>query len=124
MSLNIKTGDKVLVIAGKDSGKQGKVIAASPKLNKIVVEGVNIVTKHQKARKAQEQSTIVKKEAPISASNALVICPACGKPTRIGHKLVEGKKQRICKKCGAVISVTVESKKPEEEKKDSKKKSE
>lgn len=122
MSLKIKTGDKVLVITGKDKGKQGKVIAASPVLNKVVVEGVNIVTKHQKARSTQEQSAIVKKEAPISASNVLVVCPSCGKPTRVGHKIVDGKKQRICKKCGATISVIVESTPDKKEDKKSEKK--
>lgn len=100
--LSIRRGDKVVVITGKDTGKQGSIVAVSPKSNKIIVEGVNIVSRHTKPRSAQEQGGIIKREGPIDASNVMVICPTCGKPTRISHKIVDGKNVRVCK-CGAVI---------------------
>ena len=96
-SINVKKGDNVLVIAGKDNGKVAKVLAADPKSNRVVVEGVNIVTKCKKAKNAQEKSTMIKVEAPIDASNVMVVCPSCGKATRVGHAIVDGKKVRVCK---------------------------
>ena len=97
-SLNVKSGDTVLVITGKDAGKQGKVLKTSPKTGRIVVEGVNIISRHQKARKAQEKSSIVKKEGTIDVSNVMVVCPSCGKPTRVKHTTnAEGKSVRACK---------------------------
>jgi len=101
--LNVKKGDTVLVIAGKDKNKRAKVLASSPKADRVVVEGVNIVTKNKKARSAQEKSTIIKIEAPINASNVMVVCPECGKATRVAHKEIDGKKVRVCKKCGASL---------------------
>lgn len=101
--LNVKKGDTVLVIAGKDKDKRAKVLAVSPKTAKVVVEGVNIVSKCKKARTAQDKSQIVKIEAPIDASNVMVICPKCGKATRVAHAEVDGKKARVCKKCGASL---------------------
>jgi len=102
-SLNVKTGDLVLVITGKDKGKQGKVLQTSPKSNRIVVEGVNMISRHQKARKAQEKSAIVKKEGTIDVSNVMVVCPTCGKPTRVKHSVnEEGKVVRTCK-CGVAL---------------------
>lgn len=101
--MNVKLNDNVLVIAGKDAGKQGKVIATSPKANKVTVEGVNIQTKSKKARKANEVSQIVKKEGAIDASNVMVICGACAKPIRVKHSEVAGKNVRVCPKCGAVL---------------------
>ena len=101
--LNVKKGDTVLVIAGKDKNKRAKVLAASPKTDRVVVEGVNVVSKCKKARTAQEKSQIIKVEAPIDASNVMVVCPACEKATRVAHKEVDGKKVRICKKCGASL---------------------
>lgn len=103
--LNIKTGDNVLVIAGKDKGKVAKVLSTSPKSNKVVVEGVNIATKHQKAKKQDEKSKIVKIEAPIDASNVMVVCPHCNKATRVGYKEVDGKKIRVCKHTGENLDV-------------------
>jgi len=100
--MNIRRGDKVVVITGKDAGKQGTVLACSPKNNKVVVEGVNIVSKNKKPRSAQDKGGIIKREAAIDASNVMIICPTCGKPTRIGHKIVDGKSVRVCK-CGAVL---------------------
>ena len=102
-NLNVKTGDLVLVITGKDKGKQGKVLKTSPKTGRIVVEGVNMISRHQKARKAQEKSSIVKKEGTIDVSNVMVVCPVCGKPTRVKHTInEEGKVVRTCK-CGQAL---------------------
>lgn len=103
--VSVKTGDTVLVTTGKDSGKKGKVVAVkiSKDKTRVVVEGVNIVTKAKKARTAQEKSELVKQEAAIDVSNVNVICPACGKVTRVRHAEVEGKKHRVCAKCGASL---------------------
>jgi large subunit ribosomal protein L24 len=103
--MKVKKNDTVVVIAGKDVKKTGKVLTALPKLNRVVVEGVNVQEKNRKARNAQETSTKVKQEGPIDASNVLVICPVCGKATRVGYSVVEGKKVRTCKKCGASLDV-------------------
>ena len=103
MKMTIKTGDNVLVIAGKDKGKTGKVTAVYAAANKVLVEDVNVVTKHQKPRSQQDKGGIVKKSAPIEASNVQVVCPVCGKATRVAHSEVEGKKVRTCKKCNASL---------------------
>jgi len=103
MSMTVKKGDTVLVITGKDKGKTGKVMEVFPKDNKVLVDGINIVTKHQKARKQDEKSAIIKKNAPMEASNVMVVCPVCGKATRVAHSEVEGKKVRSCKKCTASL---------------------
>ena len=99
--MKIKKDDKVVVLSGKDKGKQGKVLIADPKGAKVVVEGVNVATKHQKPRKQGEEGGIIKVETPIYACKVMVVCPKCGKPTRVAHKLDGGKKVRVCKKCGA-----------------------
>lgn len=101
--MTIKTGDNVLVIAGKDKGKSGKVVDVYAKENKVLVDGVNKVVKHQKPKSQQDKGGIIEKTAPINASNVLVICPVCGKATRVAHKEVEGKKVRVCKKCSASL---------------------
>ncbi len=101
--MEIKVNDNVLVLTGKYKGKQGKVLATFPKNNTVVVEGVAIVHKHERARKANENSRIVTEEAPIDVSNVEIVCDKCGKATRVGHAFVEGKKVRVCKKCGAVL---------------------
>lgn len=103
MSMTIKKGDTVLVITGKEKGKTGKVLDVFPKDNKVLVDGVNIVTKHKKARKQNEKSEIVKKSAPINSTNVMVVCPVCGKATRVAHKEINGKKVRVCKKCSASL---------------------
>ena len=103
MKMTIKAGDNVLVIAGKDKGKTGKVSAVYADENKVLVENVNIVSKHQKARTQNEKSGIFKRPAPIEASNVQVVCPTCGKATRVAHNEVEGKKVRVCKKCNASL---------------------
>ena len=103
--MNVKVNDNVLVIAGKDKGVQGKVLATSPKANTVTVEGVRIQKKHQKARKANETSKIVEQNGPIDVSNVMFVCPVCGKATRVKHNVVDGKKVRVCgkKECGAVL---------------------
>ena len=103
MKMTVKTGDNVLVIAGKDKGKSGKVSAVNAKEGTVLVENINIVTKHQKARTQNEKSGIFKRPAPIDASNVMVICPVCNKATRIAHAEIDGKKVRSCKKCGASL---------------------
>lgn len=103
MSNTVKKGDTILVITGKDKGKTGKVLDVFPKDNKVLVDGVNIVTKHKKARKQNEKSEIVKKTAPINISNVMVVCGTCGKATRVAHKEINGKKVRVCKKCSASL---------------------
>ena len=100
--MNVKVNDNVLVIAGKDKGVQGKVLATSPKNNTVVVEGVRVQKKHAKARRANETSEIKEVPGPIDASNVMVVCPTCGKPTRVKHNVVDGKKVRVCA-CGAVL---------------------
>ena len=101
--MNVKLNDNVLVITGKYKGKQGKVLKTDPKSETVIVEGVNIVHKHEKARKSTDTSRIVNEEAPISVSNVEAVCDKCGKATRVGHAFVDGKKVRICKKCGASL---------------------
>ena len=101
--MNVKVNDTVLVLTGKYKGKQGKVLKTYPDANKVIVEGVAIVHKHEKARKANETSRIVEEEAPIDASNVEIVCDKCGKPTRVGHTVIDGKKVRVCKKCGASL---------------------
>lgn len=98
--IHVKKGDTVMVISGKSKGKKGKVIAVSPKEGKVIVEGVNMVTKHVKPRRADEPGGIVKAEGAMYASKVMLVCPKCGKPTRVGHTIFKnGEKQRSCKKC-------------------------
>ena len=101
--MNIKKDDKVIVLSGKDKGKQGEVLVAEPKAGKVIVKGVNVATKHQKPQKQGQEGGIIKVETPIYASKVMLVCPKCGKATRVGHKIVDGKKVRVCKKCGAEI---------------------
>ena len=98
--MRIKKGDLVKKIAGKDKGKQGKVVRTVPSQGKIVVEEMNIVKKHKKARREGERGQRVEIAAPFDASNAMIICPACGKATRVSYAVVGDKKVRVCKKCG------------------------
>ena len=101
--MKIKKDDKVIVLSGKDKGKQGKVLIADPKAMKVVVEGVNVATKHQKAQKQGQEGGIIKVETPMYACKVQLVCPKCGKATRVAHKLTGDKKVRVCKKCGAEI---------------------
>ena len=109
--MKVKKNDTVLVLTGKDNGKTGKVLRALPGDNKIVVDGINVQKRHKKARSAQETSAIVEQAGPIDASNVLVVCPHCDKATRVAHAEVEGKKVRVCKKCGKPLDVKAEAKK-------------
>ena len=103
-TISIKKDDLVVVLSGKDKGKQGKVLTVLPSESKVIVEGVNVVTKHKKPTSQTDQGGIVKKEAPIYACKVQRVCPKCNKPTRPAHKMLEGgKKVRVCKKCGAEI---------------------
>ena len=99
--MNIRKDDKVIVLSGKDKGKEGKVLVADPKAMKVIVEGVNVATKHQKPMKQGQEGGIIKVETPIYVSKVQVVCPKCGKATRVAHKLENGKNVRVCKKCGA-----------------------
>jgi large subunit ribosomal protein L24 len=101
--MKIHKDDTVIVTTGKDKGKKGKVLKAYPSENKVVVEKVNIITKHMK-RRGETAGQILKYEAPIDASNVMVLCPDTGKPSRIGYRIENGKKVRIVKKSGVVLS--------------------
>ena len=103
MSMNVKKGDTVVVLSGKDRGKQGKVLGTVPADGKVVVEGINMVTCHVKPRKQGETGGIVKREAAIAACKVQVVCPKCSKATRVSHKIENGKKTRVCKHCGAEL---------------------
>ncbi len=101
--MKIKKGDQVLIISGKDRGRKGKVLQAFPKERKVLVEGINLRKKHQRPRRMGEKGQIIQMPAPIDVSNVKLICPKCGKATRVGYKVIEKKKFKICKKCGEVI---------------------
>ena len=103
MSMNIKKNDTVVVLSGKDKGKQGKVLGTVPGKSKVVVEGVNMVTCHVKPRKQGETGGIVKREAALNSCKVQVVCPKCNKGTRIAHKIEAGNKSRVCKHCGATL---------------------
>ena len=109
--MKVKKNDTVLVLTGKDAGKTGKVLSSIPADNKVKVDGVNVQMRSRKARKANETSAITPQVGAIDASNVMVICPVCGKATRVGYAVVDGKKIRTCKKCNASLDVTAEAKK-------------
>jgi large subunit ribosomal protein L24 len=105
-SLQVKTGDRVMVIAGKDKGKIGNVKKTVPSESKVIVEGANMVTKAQKANPmANIQGGLVKVEAPLDNSNVMIVCPSCEKVTKVKHEVKDGKKVRVCKKCGEQLDV-------------------
>ncbi|PCI28477.1 50S ribosomal protein L24 [Candidatus Kaiserbacteria bacterium] len=101
--MKIKKGDKVIVIAGKDKGKSGVVLRALPTLDKVIVEGVSVAKRHQKARTKGQSGQIVDKTLPIHVSNVSLVDPKSGKPTRIGIKREDGKRVRVAKNSGTVI---------------------
>lgn len=102
--MRIKKGDRVRVISGKDAGKEGKILSRDVQKDRIVVESVNFVTKSVRPTQKDPRGGLVKKEAPIAASNAMLVCPKCGKATRVGRAFLDdGKKVRICKQCGEII---------------------
>ncbi|MDD2207404.1 MAG: 50S ribosomal protein L24 [Aminobacterium sp.] len=102
--MRIKKGDLVKVISGKDKGKEGKVLRNLPKEEKVVVEGVNMVTRHVKPSPQNPQAGIVKQEAPLYAAKVMLVCPTCGKATRVSRAYLEsGQKVRVCKQCGEIV---------------------
>lgn len=119
-NLNVKKGDNVMIIAGKDKGKAGEILKVNTDKGRVVVEGTNMISKHVKPRKAQEKGGIIKREGTIDSSNVMIICPNCNEVVRIGHG-VEGegenqKKIRVCKKCGASLDVKTTSAKKAQKK--------
>lgn len=101
--MKIKKDDNVLVVAGKDRGKKGKVLQVFDNEKRLVVEGVNKLFKHLKQRKGKEKGERIEFNAPIASSNVMLICSKCNKPVRVGFKMQDKKKQRVCKKCKAVV---------------------
>ena len=104
MSMRIKKNDQVRVISGKNKGKEGKILRRIPSKDMIVVEGVNMVSRHVKPSQKNPQAGIIKQEAPIYAAKVMLVCPQCGAATRVGSSFLEsGKKVRVCKKCNEII---------------------
>jgi large subunit ribosomal protein L24 len=101
--MHVKKGDKVQVISGKDKGKQGVILEAFPKKDRVLVEGVNVVKKHSKPSQANPQGGIISQEATIHVSNVMPLDPKSGEPTRVGYQLVDGKKVRVAKKSGQLL---------------------
>ena len=102
MPARIKKNDTVKVISGKDAGKEGRVVHVYPKTGRVMIEGVNRVTKHKRvstSRRGAREGGITHEEAPIDASNVMPICPSCGQPARVGSKVIEGVRHRICRRC-------------------------
>jgi len=101
--MKIHKNDTVLIISGKDKGEKGKVLETFPQKSKILVEGMNLMKKHQRPKRAGEKGQIIELSKPLNVSNVKLICSKCGKATRIGYKVIEKKKFRICKKCGQEV---------------------
>ena len=99
--MKIHKNDQVLIIKGKDRGKKGKVLEVSPKAERLVIEGLNLRKKHQKPKRGGEKGQVIETPAAMAVANVKLICPKCGQPTRVGSKIVEKKKYRLCKKCGS-----------------------
>ena len=103
MSVRLRKNDRVQVISGKDKGREGKIMRRFPARDMVVVEGVNMVSRHMRPSQKSPQAGIVKQEAPIYAAKVMLVCPQCGKATRVGLKRIDGKAVRVCKKCSAEI---------------------
>ena len=103
MKMNVKKGDKVEIITGKDKGKRGEILRSLPQQQRVVVEGAGLIKKAMRPTQQNPQGGIVTMEAPIHVSNVMLVCPKCDKATRVANKRVDGKKVRVCKKCGADI---------------------
>jgi large subunit ribosomal protein L24 len=102
--MRLKKGDRVHVLSGKDAGKEGKILRHIPVKDMIVVEGVNLATKHVRPTQKNPKGGIVKQETPFYAAKAMLVCPACGKPTRVARAFMDdGRKVRLCKKCGEIV---------------------
>ena len=121
--MEIKKGDNVVVLTGKDKGKKAAVIKACPADNKVVLEGLNMVTKHVKPRSANQPGGKIEQPAAIDVSNVMLVCPECGKATKIAHEKQDGKNVRKCKKCGAILDGKSAAKKATATKKATAKKS-
>jgi large subunit ribosomal protein L24 len=107
--VHIKKGDTVKVLSGKDSGKKGKVLSVDPKSSRVIVEGINMATKHTKPRSRTQQGGILHQESPVHSSNVMLICTGCKSPTKISKKILDdGQKGRMCKKCNELIDVITE----------------
>jgi large subunit ribosomal protein L24 len=103
--VHVKKGDTVMVIRGKDAGRKGKVLSVSPEKQRVIVEKVNVVKRHSRPTRQMPQGGIVEKEAAIHASNVMLVCGKCHKPTRVGHRIMENEaKVRVCKRCGEILS--------------------
>lgn len=104
-NFHVKKNDLVMVIAGKDKGKSGKVLSVISKKSRVIVEKVNFIKRHTRPSQKQRQGGIIEREGPINMSNVMLVCTKCNKPSRVGKKDIEGdKKVRVCKKCGEILS--------------------
>ncbi len=105
--MSVRKGDTVLVRAGKDNGKRGRILEALPRMERVVVEDVNLITKHQRPRSmqptARQQAGRVEKPSPIHVSNVQLVCPSCNRPTRAAHRMIEGHMRRVCRHCNELV---------------------
>lgn len=109
--VHVKKGDTVLVLSGKDKGKKGKVLGSNPSKEMVLVEGVNMATKHKKPRSRYQQGGIIHQESPINSSKVMLVCDKCGSPTKVGKRILDnGQKARVCKKCNEILDIVNESK--------------
>jgi large subunit ribosomal protein L24 len=99
--MKIQKGDQVMVLQGKDKGKKAEVVRAIPDRQKVILEGVNVAKRHAKPTRATQQGGVIDKFMPIDVSTVALVCKSCGKPTRVGYRIVDGEKVRFCHKCGA-----------------------
>lgn len=109
--VHVKKGDTVYVLSGKDRGKRGKVLQVIPTEGMVLIEGVNMTTKHKKPRNMYQQGGIIHQESPINSSKVMLVCERCKSPTKVGKRILEnGQKARVCKKCNEVIDIIKEVK--------------
>lgn len=109
--IHVKKDDTVIVLSGKDNGKKGKVLSVNPSSNQVLVEGVNMSTKHKKPKSRYQQGGLVHQEAPIHSSNVMLVCDKCGKPTKVAKTILEnGQKARTCKHCNEIIDIVLDKK--------------
>ena len=111
--VHVKKNDSVFILSGKDAGKTGKILDVFPDDNRVVVEGVNFISRHTKPKGRYQQGGIIRREASVHGSNVMLVCPKCDRPTRVGRAIQEnGDKVRVCKKCSAVIDIVAKAKTP------------
>ena len=109
--VHVKTGDVVYVLSGKDKGKKGKILSVNPDKNMVLVEGINMSTKHKKPKNRYEQGGIIHQETAINSSKVMLVCEKCGKPTKVGKSMLDnGLKAKICKKCNETLDIVNEAK--------------